>query len=167
MGSEMCIRDRYIVSGTVDLDDLPDDVSDSQLEVIVLESIANALGVHTRNVNVAVDPTTGEVIYTVSSADDDIANDIREVLDSSTFVDELTAEITTSLPSVTVTSVNADDEIEMNLLVTIDATESTTDIEKANEDVISEFENQGFSIDSESNYIGPVSYTHLTLPTKA
>lgn len=148
---DVTIEVDYIVSGLVDFDDLPDDVSDSEVEAIMQEIIANTLGAHSSDIHVAFDSSTGELTYAVTSDDDNIANGIQQVLDSSTFEEELMTEITTFLPSVTVTSMSIEDEIEMNAVVTIDATESTIDIEKANQEIVSEFEDQGFSIDAESN----------------
>lgn len=147
---DVTIAAEYTISGMLDLENIPNDISSSELEEIVEQSIANALGVHPRNVETTANPTTSEVSYSVTSADHITATDLQTALNLPSFADELTSDITTSLPNVSVQSINADDEIEMKLEVTIDATESTTDIEKANAEIISEFEDQGFSIDSES-----------------
>ena len=44
-----------------------------------------------------------------------------------------------------------DEEIEMELIVTVDATESSVDLEETNADVVADFESQGVSAESESN----------------
>lgn len=51
--------------GSIDVDDIPDNVSDSELEEILKQIIADALGVHSMHVDVDIDPETGEVTYTV------------------------------------------------------------------------------------------------------
>ena len=53
----------YTMSGSFDLDDVPEDVTDSELEIIVQQIIADAFGIHSRHVEVAVNPTTGDVTY--------------------------------------------------------------------------------------------------------
>jgi hypothetical protein len=128
---EVSVELDYIVSGLVDLDNLPDDVSDSEVEAIMQEIIANTLGVHSSDIIVAFDSSTGGLTYAVINDDDNIANGIQQALDSSTFEEQFITKITNILPSVTVTSMSTEDEIEMNVVVTIDATESIIDIEKA------------------------------------
>lgn len=149
---DVTIDAEYTVSGSMILDNIPDEISDSELEQILRESIADALGVSSRHVEVSVDSTTGEVSYSVKSDNDITATDLQEELTSLTFADDLTSEIAASLPNVVVASITADDDIhmELQLVVIIDATESTTNIERTNAEIISEFEDQGFSTDSES-----------------
>ena len=70
---------------------------------------------------------------------------MQNVLESSPFVDDLIDEISETLPSVSVFEVSADNEVEMEVVVTIDASESDVDVEDANARVVAEFEDQGFS----------------------
>ena len=147
---DVTIEPTYTVTGSIDVDDIPEDVSESELEAVLEQSIADTLGVHSKDVTVTVDPSTGEVTYAVTSDSDVTATSIQETLESPVFEDALTEEITTAIPTATVSSVTSNDEIEMELEVTIDASESTTDVEEANAQVVAEFENQGFSAESES-----------------
>ena len=149
---DVTIEPTYTVTGSIDVDDIPEDVSESELEAVLEQSIADTLGVHSKDVTVTVDPSTGEVTYAVTSDSDVTATSIQETLESPVFEDALTEEITTAIPTATVSSVTSNDEIEMELEVTIDASESTTDVEEANAQFVAEFENQGFSAESESNF---------------
>ena len=149
---DVTIEPTYTVTGSIDVDDIPEDVSESELEAVLEQSIADTLGVHSKDVTVTVDPSTGEVTYAVTSDSDVTATSIQETLESTVFEDALTEEITTAIPTATVSSVISNDEIEMELAVTIDASESTTDVEEANAQFVAEFENQGFSAESESNF---------------
>ena len=57
----------YTVTGTLQVDDIPDDISEQELEEALQQSVADALGVHSRDVDVVVDPETGDITYTISS----------------------------------------------------------------------------------------------------
>eukprot|EP00492_Amphilonche_elongata_P003680 TRINITY_DN4034_c0_g1_i1.p1 TRINITY_DN4034_c0_g1~~TRINITY_DN4034_c0_g1_i1.p1 ORF type:complete len:223 (+),score=43.83 TRINITY_DN4034_c0_g1_i1:559-1227(+) len=143
----------FTVSGSVDVDNIPADVTDSQLEEILEENIADTLGIHSSDVYVVVDPSSGDVTYTVSSDTDVGASALQDTLESSSFASDLTVEILDDLPTASVGSVTADPNIDMALVVTIDATESTVDIEEANTHVVSNFDDDGFSTDSETAYV--------------
>ena len=141
----------YTVTGTLQVEDIPDDLPESELEEALQQSVADALGVHSRDVDIVVDPETGDITYTISSDDDiDVAN-IQDALESPSFADEVTEEILNILPTVTVSEIETDGEIQTELVVTIDATESTADVEEANAQVVTSLENEGFSAESESN----------------
>ena len=66
-------------------------------------------------------------------------------------METLNEDISEVIPELVVASIVADENVEMELVVTVDATESTTDIEQANQEAIKELEDQGFSTDTESN----------------
>jgi uncharacterized membrane protein len=128
-------------------------MTDDEIEEILEQSIADTLGVHSKDVDVTIDPETGDVTYTVTKNDDTEAVDVQDALETQTFLDNLNNEISDSLPFATVDSVDANDDIEMDISVTIDATESTVDIEEANAQVISGFESDGFDGDSETTFV--------------
>ena len=64
-------------------------------------------------------------------------------------------EIIESMPDAAVLEVEVRDEIVMDLTVTVDASESTVDLEIANPEVLARFEEDGFEATSESNYTLP------------
>ena len=63
----------YVVSGSMQLDSIPEDVTTEELESALEQSLADSLGLHPKDIDVSVDPVTGEVVYTVTVDDSDIA----------------------------------------------------------------------------------------------
>lgn len=70
-------------------------------------------------------------------------------MESDSFLND---EIAEDIPTANIASVSAEDEIEMDIVVTIDATDSTADIAETNDQLISDFENAGFDADEESTF---------------
>lgn len=148
---DVIIDATYTVSGSIDIDNIPTDVSNEELEEILEQSIADVLGVHSKNVDIIVDPTSGEVTYTVTTNDDVTAANIQDNLETASFLENLNDEIVDDIPSATVGTMTVEDEIEMQLDVTIDASETNVDLTDANAALVEEFENQGFVADADSN----------------
>lgn len=148
---DVIIEPTYTVSGSIEVDDLPEDISEQELQNILEDSIAGALGVYSRNIEITIDDSLNEVTYVLSSNDDTVAVDIHNMISSDTFLDDLNDEVSSLLPSITISSIDTDEQIEMELTVTIDASESTIDVEEMNAHVTSSFEDQGFSAEFESN----------------
>lgn len=142
----------YIVTGTIDID-VSEDVTDNELEQNLKNNIANALGVHLNHVQVNINPSTGDVTYTIVSDSDNDASALQNALDSPSFLDDLNHGISNALPSTTISEITIDDEIELEIVAIIDASESGVDIEDANTRAIMEFENQGFIIDAETAFV--------------
>ena len=149
----------YTISGSIVLEEVPHDVSESELEAILEGGIAEALGVHSGYVTVDVDTSTGEATYTIVSDDSDDASGMLDTMETDKFLSDVNSEISTDLSSTSITSVAAEEEITMDVVVTIDATESNVDISETSERVASEFESEGFDSDFESN----VSYVIMSL----
>lgn len=147
---EVTVEVTYTVSGSIDVDNVPDDVTNEQLEDILEQNIADALGVHSKDVDVTVDPTSGEVTYTVTTTDDVAATNVQETLETPAFLNDLNNEIMDDLPTANIATVDAEDDIVMDLVVIIDATDSNVNIEEANAQVIDDFEDQGVSGNSDS-----------------
>ena len=147
---DVTVEATYSVTGSMEID-ISDDLTETELVEILEQSIADALGVHARDVDVVYDAETGEVTYAVSSDDNVAAEEIQESLQSTSFLNDLNDGLLTVIPEASVTSIEAEDNIEMELLVTIDASEAAVDVEETNARVTSEFENDGFSADSSSN----------------
>ena len=160
---DVTIDTSYTVSGTIDID-IPEDVSDDELQVILQDSIADALGVHSSDVEVNVDPSTGDVTYNIVSEDDNAASILQDALESSSFLDDLNSEVSETLPSASVSEVNADDEVQVEVVVTIDASESDIDVEDANVRAVAELEDQGFSTDAETVFVTARPTTQPILP---
>ena len=103
--------------------------------------------------------------YTLSTDDSTVATSAQETLETSEFVDNLNEEIGTTLPETSVTDVSADEDIVMELVVTIDATESSVDLDEANDQAVTDLENQGYSTSSESiaHWHDLIKYIHAIL----
>lgn len=142
----------YIVAGTIHID-LPDDVIDDELETILEDVIADALGLHSSIVEVNFDPSTREVTYTIVNDDVNTASVIQDVLESSSFLDDVNDEISKALPSAGVSDVTTNDEIEMQVVVTIDASESDADVDDTNARIVEDLENEGISANTETTFI--------------
>lgn len=141
---DVTIDTTYTVTGTIDIN-VDDDTADDQLERILQDTIADALGIHSSNVQVNIDPSTGDVTYAIVNDDDNIASAIQESLESLPFLEILNDGISDILPSASVFEISSDDDIEMEVVITVDASESDIDVEDANNRIISEFEDEGFS----------------------
>ena len=149
----------YTISGSIVLEEVPHDVSESELEAILEGGIAEALGVHSGYVTVDVDTSTGEATYTIVSDESDDASGMLDTIETDKFLSDVNSEISTDLSSTSITLVATEEEITMGVVVTIDATESNVDISETSERVASEFESGGFDSDFESN----VSYVIMSL----
>ena len=149
--SDVDVSATYTVSGSVSLDSFPEDLSSETIEALLEESIAESLGLHARDVEVVVDPTTGEATYNVIVSDSSTAEEVLSSLQADAFVDDLNANLASENPLVSVGSVEASEDIVMDLVVTVDATESTVDVTDASAEVVGQFESQGYDADVESN----------------
>ena len=141
----------YTVSGTMDVV-VPEGVTVSVLAEELEASISTALGVHPRDVTVVIDPTTGEVSYTVSVTDSAVAENIQSTLVEPSFLPLLTEQLSSSIPDAIITNVDTDSEIVFDLVVTIDATESEVDLAETNVSVEDEFTSSGFSVETERKH---------------
>lgn len=147
---DVTVDTTYSVTGTIEVDDVPDDMSVAELQEVFKQSIADVLDVHTRDVEISIDSVTGEVMYIVSNEDDTDLINIQNALESPSFANALEDEISHTLPMATISRIQTNDEIQTELIVTVDATESTANIEEANDQVVASLENDGFSAESQS-----------------
>ena len=76
---------------------------------------------------------------------------MQEALERPTFVDELNQEIITTLPGVTIEDMSVDADASMKVVITIDATDATEDVEDTSAEIISQFESDEISAVSECN----------------
>ena len=65
----------YTTQGTMKVD-VPSGTSEEDVINVLVDSIAETLGVHPSNIEVEYNPTTGEVIYTITSEDAETLSDI-------------------------------------------------------------------------------------------
>lgn len=150
---DITVETAYVITGEIEVEGIPRDVSENEFETILQQSVANALGLHPRDVEIDFDSQTNQASYVILNNDNVNANVIQDLLNSIPFGDNLMEEVTNILPTVIISSIQVDDEIHTELVVTLDATESTNDVEQANEDVMTSLESEGFTVQSESNVL--------------
>ena len=138
----------YRVSGSMQLNEVPADISEEALVEILEQNIADSLGLHPKDVDVSVNAATGEVTYTVTVGDSEVAKDAQKALQAVEFMKKLNSGISESLPDTEITSVKTDEDIVMEIVVTIDATEAKNDIDDTNSRVLKELEAAGYESDS-------------------
>jgi len=141
----------YTISGAMVVSEIDDDIAEEELANIFKESIADSLGVHISSVNVDIDRVTGEVAFTVTIDDIDLANETQETLSSSEFLQTVESEMSSSLPTeVRITTIAVDEDVLMNVVVTIDASESPRDVSEVSTEVVERYESNGFEVSSDS-----------------
>ena len=69
----------YVTTGTLDVT-IPDDVSEDEAIAELTTALSEALDVSEDSITVEIDPTTGEVTYTVATTDYDTTSNIQEQL---------------------------------------------------------------------------------------
>jgi hypothetical protein len=122
-------------------------LSGEEVEQALEDEIASLLGIHEGNVQVNI--TDGVVYYTVVSDNAELAQDIQDVLDdpeSSTLIDD-------AIESIDVASVNVDEEIIAEVIVTVDTSGAENNLENAAETLEQSFQNQGFDAEAENVFI--------------
>ena len=150
--SDVDIQATYAVSGTMQLDTLPEGVTQEELETFLEQGIADSLGVHPRDVTVAVDPESGTVTYTVTSEDNSSAQTTQASLDTADFLSSLNENLAEANDALVVTAVEAE-PVVMDVVVTVDATEATADVTETSSQIVQDFESQGYSADTESKFL--------------
>lgn len=91
----------YDITGTVEIDFDDSEYSQEELTNAVQSSIANALGVHTSDIEVSIDSKTGEVTYTISSPTVEDAEVLQEALQTLSTNQEISGAISDAIPAVT------------------------------------------------------------------
>ena len=85
----------YIASGSMVIDDIPDDMSEEDLETILIDSLSEALDIHESNIEIiSIDEETGVVVYEVSSSNYTEIAEIQDDMDDNTeFITELNSAL--------------------------------------------------------------------------
>ena len=130
----------YSIGGTMQLDSIPDGISEDDLIDSIQHSIADTLGVHPNDVDVSVDFDSGEVTFAINSDDNAAALDVQHVISSPEFL----AEINTKLDDVEVDSLAVDDDVMLTVEVMVAASNASNDILDTNEALVELYEAQGF-----------------------
>ena len=138
----------YQTSGTMALENI-DGVSEEALEEALEDEIASLLGIHESNVQVNI--TDGVVYYTITSDSAESASDIRDILDDAESTTQLDDAISETFPEVDVSSIDVNDAIVAEVLVTVDTSDAEKNLDDAASDLEASFEEQGYDTVAESN----------------
>ena len=135
----------YQTTGTLDIAITDDTVTEEELEEALEDQIAALLGIHEGNAQVNI--TDGVVYYTVTSDSAELAQSLQDVLEEPTSADA----ISEAVPEADVNAVNVDDEITVEMIVTVDMTGPENNLEDAAAALEENFEDQGYNTETESN----------------
>ena len=124
----------YDVDGEMDVT-VPDGVTDSELEEFLETELADILGIPKSDVDVTIDPETGDVTYTIKNDSVDAASDIQDQLNDPATIEELNRRLDEAYPGAEITNNVVDDEIDANVDVTVDTTDATNDSETAGDSI--------------------------------
>jgi len=141
----------YGISGTMSLEDVPDHIGEDELEESLVDTIANILGFHARDVHVDVDLSTGDVTYSINLDDDSATSAAIDTLNTASFLSDLNDAVADNLSPLFISSVFVDDDVELEVIVTVDATEASKNIAEASTNILEMYEEEGFSVISTRN----------------
>jgi len=146
----------YAVSGTLSLDGISNiDETSEEFDSILEGIISDILDVHSSAVSITVDSSTGEVSYSVITDSSDAAESVQELVEQLSFVDDVNGELAQLLPDVVISSRTVDEDIIVNAVITVDATDSEEDISDVSERLTNTLESDGFSASTETMYVTP------------
>ena len=123
----------YETSGviTIDVDSIPEDLSEEELEEIIMSSLAEELDLHESNIAVDVDLESGEITYTISSDELTDVQGAQFALDSEQTQENIMNSIEEDVPGSDVTGVTVEDEIDATVEFIIDSDEAENDLVQA------------------------------------
>ena len=138
----------YQTTGSIELDVSDTTLTDEELAEAFEEEIASLLGIHEGDVEVTI--TDGVATYTITSDSAENAEDLQN--DISQSAEALTGAIEDSA-NVNVISIDVDDEVNAEVVVTVDTSGAENNLNDAAESLETSFEEQGYIAEAESNKI--------------
>ena len=142
---ELQIEVVYQTTGSVVLGDLGD-VSEEEVLATIEDELALILGVHESEISVTLED--GVVYYTISSSSVEAAETAQSVLDTPSAAEQLSVGLENL--EVVVTSLNVDEEIVADIVVTVDTSNASNNLSQAAETLGSTLEAGGFIASVES-----------------
>jgi hypothetical protein len=120
---EVEVELNYVAKGSMVID-IPKDQSLEEIEEALIDSIAEALDVHPKDISVTIDPESGEVEFEVRTGEDFVeAENIKDKLNDSEFIEKLENALSENLPEsdgIEKDSLEIDDEISAEAIPVID-----------------------------------------------
>jgi hypothetical protein len=132
-----------------------------ELTVILSES----LGVSPEDINLVVDMETGEVTYTISTPGFESTQAVLDLLnDEETILESLNSQS----DIITISSIDADDEIVANVTLVVDADEVTVDPLQIGENTVHSILGEEYETSTELNYVTSApTFIPTVSPSKA
>lgn len=147
----------YETTGSIAFEIIDDTLTNEQVEETVEDEIAALLGIHEENIDVTIEDGVARYIITSDSVGS--AQDIQDSIRDSSSTDALITAIIGSLP-VNVTSVEVNEDIRSEIIVTVDTTGAKNNLENAARELEEAFEQQGFIAQVDSNLI---TFKHFSI----
>ena len=108
----------YVTTGTLDVT-IPDDIPENQAIADLTTALSEVLDVSEDSITVEINPTTGEVTYTVATEDYDTTSNIQNQLQDDTLVDILNQ----NTDAVSIDSITSSEKIIAEVAVVVDGDE--------------------------------------------
>ena len=86
--NDITISTEYVSTGALDVT-IPDDIPTVEAIAALAESISEVLGVHQRDVDVSIDPVTGEVTYEISGNEFENVESLVTLMEDPSFATQL------------------------------------------------------------------------------
>ena len=129
---DVALEVTYETSGSMDIE-FTGDISEEELREVIQDELANLLGIHESNIEVTIENGTAK--FTIKSESAELAKEIQSALSSESSAATLAGAISTSLPSVTVSDIQVGDEVVLDVIVTVDTTSASNNLEEASKKV--------------------------------
>ena len=130
----------FTVSGEMTVE-IPEGVSVEEVEDDLEKTIADKLGVPVQDVTVTVDPETGVATFTIKTDDSTKAVEIQENVKDEDFASDVNEESTSG---VSVSDISVEEDIETEITISVDATDSTSDVAETTEEFVQKFKEDGY-----------------------
>ena len=101
------------------------------------EELAEDLGLHVKDIELIYNATSGEIEYKLISSNFTEIEDLIDQIEAGDFVSELNATVAETYPGVMIENIenNSEDGIEVEISVTVDTTDASENLKKANEEI--------------------------------
>jgi len=139
----------YRTSGTIQVN-LTGDVMEEEISDALKEEIADVLGIHTSDVDIEL--SNGTVIYTVAATSAEKALEYSDILLSSNTSTAIINRIESNFP-VSMNELAVDNEIIVDVVVTVDTTDASNPLDAAKSMVENMFSAEGYNATVESTFV--------------
>ena len=140
---------------------IPDDATSEDVVEAVVESVAASLDIHPSSINVFVDMANGVVSFTVTSEDYIGAAEAAFDLATDAHQSNIISSIGSLLMGASVETYDATGIVEAIVEFTVDADDALEDLTAAAFEAIQFFENEGFGVEIESNFVFTNFYNYI------